>query len=328
MFTVQQQIKSETKEKVMDRGVSAIISTYNRASIVGDAIKSVFSQTTPVRELLVINDGSLDNTHEVVLDLARQSPIPLRYIAKSNGGMASALNCGITEVNTEWVAFLDDDDLWSYDHIESCLKLVQNYPQLGAVMGLRHEDGSVQTPPQNLLLDYQPIADDDPDVLIRRRTPLVRPFFTTAVGTLMMRSELARKIGFCEDVGARLDIYFIWLLGEMTDIGLHLYSHGEARQFRISYLSTDTDAPQQVKDSIAIRRAKDGVKMLGKILEGRDRRQASALFNAYEKELKGWLWTLRKVGRHAEAIQVLRQHRRDLPVLTQLREAFLALLRR
>ena len=85
---------------------SAIITVYNAESFVHKAIESVLAQTEPPVEILVIDDGSRDNTKAVVQKL------PVRYIYRDNGGPAAARNTGMREARGEWLAFLDHDDTW------------------------------------------------------------------------------------------------------------------------------------------------------------------------------------------------------------------------
>jgi glycosyltransferase involved in cell wall biosynthesis len=90
--------------------VSVVIPTYNRAHLVGRAIRSVLGQTFSDFELIVVDDGSTDNTVEVVRGF--QDPrIRLVRLAKNCGG-SRARNEGIRVARGEWVAFLDDDDEW------------------------------------------------------------------------------------------------------------------------------------------------------------------------------------------------------------------------
>ncbi|WP_412851824.1 glycosyltransferase family A protein [Ectothiorhodospira shaposhnikovii] len=309
-----------------DTSITAIVTTYNRANIVSDAILSIFSQSHPVDELIVIDDGSSDNTQHVIKEVFKDAPIRTKYIYKKNGGMASALNQGITEAKSNWVAFLDDDDTWNPDHIEKCFSFISRHPQLGAVMGLRHEGGNLQSPPEKLLGDFSPI-DQLSRFLIRKRAPLVRPFFTTALGTIVVRSDHARSLMFSGHVGARLDIHFIWLLGELTDIGLNLQSHGTGRQFRVSYLSTDQNAPDHIKIEIAIRRASDGIRMLEEILSKKTHSMTHEFTEAYEREIISLIWSLRKAKKTREAIASIIKYRENLPLKTQIRQFILSAIR-
>lgn len=88
--------------------VTAIIPTYNYGQFVGRAIQSALDQTYPLTEILVIDDGSTDNTREIVATF----PHPVRYVYQENRGLSGARNTGMREARTEWVAFLDSDDWW------------------------------------------------------------------------------------------------------------------------------------------------------------------------------------------------------------------------
>ena len=88
--------------------VSVIIPTYNRAHCVGEAIDSVLAQVPPANEVIVVDDGSTDNTVEVLAGYGDRIII----LHQDNAGAAAARNTGIRHATSEWVAFLDSDDLW------------------------------------------------------------------------------------------------------------------------------------------------------------------------------------------------------------------------
>jgi glycosyltransferase involved in cell wall biosynthesis len=94
--------------------VSAIIPAYNAEGFVGRAIESALDQTVLPIEVLVIDDGSQDDTAAVV---AGYGP-PVRLLRKANGGPASARNLGAREARGDWLAFLDADDLWKASKLE------------------------------------------------------------------------------------------------------------------------------------------------------------------------------------------------------------------
>ncbi|HSE36866.1 MAG TPA: glycosyltransferase [Blastocatellia bacterium] len=93
--------------------VSVIIPTYNSANYVIDAVDSVLNQSFDDLEVLVIDDGSTDETESL---LSRYSE-PVRYIRQQNGGVAVARNRGISESRGRYVAFLDADDTWLPDKL-------------------------------------------------------------------------------------------------------------------------------------------------------------------------------------------------------------------
>lgn len=89
--------------------VSAVIPTYNRRTQVQRAIESVLSQTVPVDEILIVDDGSTDGTSG---EISNRFGERVRLIHQENQGVSSARHRGIAESTGEWIAFLDSDDEW------------------------------------------------------------------------------------------------------------------------------------------------------------------------------------------------------------------------
>ena len=96
--------------------VSIIIPTYNRAEYLKRALKSVFSQTFKDFEVLVMDDGSTDNTLEIV-ESFKEERIKYEW-AENFGGPAAPRNRGLRFARGEYIAFLDSDDEWITDKIE------------------------------------------------------------------------------------------------------------------------------------------------------------------------------------------------------------------
>ncbi|MFQ5936041.1 MAG: glycosyltransferase family 2 protein, partial [Acidiferrobacterales bacterium] len=94
--------------------VSVIVPVYNRAKLIGRALRSVSSQTVLPHEVIVVDDGSTDETGEVVHARFPQA----HYVRQYNKGVSSARNRGIQESNCEWLAFLDSDDEWLPQKLE------------------------------------------------------------------------------------------------------------------------------------------------------------------------------------------------------------------
>lgn len=89
--------------------ISIVIPAYNYAGTLERAVSSVLKQLTEQHELIVIDDGSTDNTQDVLAELQKRSP-SFRVIYKDNGGSASARNRGIKETSADYLIFLDADD--------------------------------------------------------------------------------------------------------------------------------------------------------------------------------------------------------------------------
>jgi GalNAc5-diNAcBac-PP-undecaprenol beta-1,3-glucosyltransferase len=105
--------------------VSVVIPTYNRAGLVGEAIESVRQQSYRNLEIIVVDDGSPDNTENVVRSVPDQRIRYLRH--KKNKGLPAGRNTGIKAAKGEYIAFLDDDDRWREDKLERQISAVNNY---------------------------------------------------------------------------------------------------------------------------------------------------------------------------------------------------------
>ena len=86
-----------------------VIPTYNRLRFLTEALASVFGQSRRPDEIIVVDDGSNDGTAEAMARLTDQG---VRYVRQQNAGPSAARNRGMREATSEWIAFLDSDDLW------------------------------------------------------------------------------------------------------------------------------------------------------------------------------------------------------------------------
>ncbi|NJM20678.1 MAG: glycosyltransferase family 2 protein [Richelia sp. SM1_7_0] len=102
--------------------VTVIIPTYNRAHLIKDAVESVLNQTYQDFELIVIDDGSTDNTKEILTIYGNK----LRHIFQENQGRSAARNYGINLAKGEYIAFLDSDDVWFPDKLERQVAILES----------------------------------------------------------------------------------------------------------------------------------------------------------------------------------------------------------
>jgi glycosyltransferase involved in cell wall biosynthesis len=113
--------------------VSVIIPTYNCSRFVTEAVDSVLAQTLPPAEVIVVDDGSSDDTESVLRPYADR----IRYIRKENGGVSTARNAGLRAATSELIAFLDADDVWHPRKLEiqlACLRDDRALGLLGTLM--------------------------------------------------------------------------------------------------------------------------------------------------------------------------------------------------
>jgi len=110
--------------------VSVIVPCYNRADIVAETIESVLAQSYQLLEIIIVDDGSTDDTREVVM---RYSDPRIRYFYKANGGLSSARNAGLDEARGEYIAFLDSDDVWHPWKLSAQIEIFSRYGSVGLV---------------------------------------------------------------------------------------------------------------------------------------------------------------------------------------------------
>lgn len=107
--------------------VSVIVPTYNRCRFLLETVESILQQKFRDFELIVVDDGSTDETQEVLKPYGDQ----VRYLFQENRGAAVARNRGAKAARGEYLAFCDDDDLWRPDHLELLSGLLREHPHAG-----------------------------------------------------------------------------------------------------------------------------------------------------------------------------------------------------
>ena len=105
--------------------IAVVIPVYNRADLIGRALTSVFAQSRPALEVIVVDDGSSDGSG----DRVRKDFPRVRYFRQPNRGVSSARNRGIVEARSEWLAFLDSDDEWLPHKLESQQGALAAHPE-------------------------------------------------------------------------------------------------------------------------------------------------------------------------------------------------------
>ena len=106
--------------------VSIITPAFNAERTIADTIKSVMAQSYKDWEMIVIDDASLDGTADIVRDFADKDERIKLVTNTDNIGVAASRNKGVLMANTEWIAFLDADDMWTEDKLEKQMKLAED----------------------------------------------------------------------------------------------------------------------------------------------------------------------------------------------------------
>lgn len=104
--------------------ISLIIPTFNRDKYIERTLLSALNQTVKLDEIIVIDDGSQDNTKQLL------EHYDIKYIYQENAGVSSARNRGIKEAKNEWICFLDSDDIWEDTKIEKQIAFHKLHPDI------------------------------------------------------------------------------------------------------------------------------------------------------------------------------------------------------
>ena len=165
--------------------VSVVIPAYNAAAHIADALESLGAQTCREMEIIVVDDGSVDATHDIVM---RGFP-EVRCIRQPNGGASSARNRGVQDARGEWVAFLDADDTWHPDKLRAQLALMRRHPGVR----LCRTWGSETPLPHGDALHNGPDGLPEHELFPSLASTLLNPYFTTS--TVMVRRDAFLAVG-------------------------------------------------------------------------------------------------------------------------------------
>ena len=193
--------------------VSVIIPTYNRAPLLKRTIESVLHQTFQDYEIVVVDDGSTDDTAAMMEQFIRQEPggaQRIRYLVQENRGKSSALNHGLGHARGEWIAFLDSDDLWLPTKLEEQLCTIQQcVPRSEACF----TDARYINNPylQTTAFERARRAYREQRGVITDRVEFLANPYGVYMQTLVVHSRIMRKVGEFDvalRVGEDIDIVF------------------------------------------------------------------------------------------------------------------------
>ncbi|MBT1074658.1 glycosyltransferase family 2 protein [Geobacter grbiciae] len=207
--------------------VSVIIPTYNRANLIEQTITSIINQTLLPKEIIVVDDGSTDNTEEVV----RQLGTRVRYLRIDNSGQCRARNVGVSAATSTWVAFCDSDDLWLPNKLEVQGRLINEAPDVEymftnfkiVVNDIWTDKAKFDTLPKSFFSGNKYYIKDDYCVIgepLFRKLLFNQPIFPSTV--LMKRSLFDKIGGFVDSLGRTLseDLEFSLRCVNQAPIGI------------------------------------------------------------------------------------------------------------
>ena len=193
--------------------ISVIIPTFNRENLIKDAINSVLEQTYQNFEILIIDDGSTDDTSDVVKSIGDTR---IKYIYQENAGVSRARNNGIENAQGEYIAFLDSDDFWHPEKLEKQATVLDQNSDADIVTN----SSQYQTFQNDLICIKNNLAKNQKEVISMML--LCQDMVYTGTPVLCVRKRIFEKSGvfdeemrFCED----WDLFFrMALVGKVYNI--------------------------------------------------------------------------------------------------------------
>ncbi|TEU13609.1 MAG: glycosyltransferase [Anaerolineales bacterium] len=209
--------------------ISVIIPTYNRATYITEAIRSVQAQTYPYVEVIVADDGSTDNTAEVVAGFGDA----VTYISLPHRGQPAATrNAGLRVTKGEFIAFLDSDDLFLPNKLMLQLAAFEAHPEAGLVYSNGHFFRNDPTQPTGYVLDGLPTPSGDVFPELLRGNFMAPP-------TVLIRRSCLEAVGMFDE---RPDFFAV----EDYDLWLRI-----AARFFVIYAPGDVAAVRRHQQSIS-----------------------------------------------------------------------------
>lgn len=186
--------------------ITVITPTYNRGYILENCYKSLVSQTNRDFIWMVIDDGSNDDTEQLISNWITEGIIKIQYIKKENGGKASALNVGIDNLCTEYVVCLDSDDIF-YEHTieiaEKRLNEIEEY--CCGILALRHTPEGTVMGNRNIPFEYSYVTAADIFLKLNLKTEVI----------CFYRSSILKKYRFPYFAGEKF-VSPAWMQYEIT----------------------------------------------------------------------------------------------------------------
>ena len=227
--------------------VSAIVATYNRANTLGQAIESILGQTYKNIEVIVVDDGSTDGTHDVLERFGGR----LRILRQENAGPSAARNRGIAEAKGDIISFLDSDDIWLPEKTERQVALLQragkSVPCCVCNATLQFTDRPTMTSFQNALLE----PAEEEGLWLNPAETLV-DHFVLFNQTVAIRGEALEKTGgfdetlrYLEDYDLALRLSLVGVFAFITE-PLVIYRQGSAGSLAEEALKKTTQLKENV----------------------------------------------------------------------------------
>ncbi len=222
--------------------VSVVIPTYRHRDFVLQTLETVWAQTFTDFEVIVVNDGSPDDSAQLLRPLAQSGRI--RYIEQENQGQAVARNRGLQEARGEFVAFLDDDDLWPPQKLARQVAELRAHPQAVLVYG------HIETVPTENQAALVYTAPESPTGQVKRQF-LARNWIVTP-GQTLIRATTLRELGGFDTTLWGVDDWDLYI--RLAKRGDFIYRVELALQYRLHTLNASKNSWRMYQNARRLQR--------------------------------------------------------------------------
>src|ERR1043166_18087 len=268
--------------------VSAVVPSYNHARFVEATLRSIMRQSLPPAELLVIDDGSSDESTQVIERVLADCPFPCELVARNNRGLCATLNEGFERTRGDYFAYLGSDDLWLPDFLKARVALLESRP--AAVLAYGH---TFFVDEENRIIDstadWANYADGNAQSMLLQTTAPMSP-------TVLYRRAALEKQRW--DEAAKLEDYDLYL--RLSAKGEFAFDPQILSAWRRHSSNVSWDQTLMLEEQLRAQR--EAALRFGFSEEEVEHLQATTRFNRAEDFFR--------VGQKAQALDVMRQNLR------------------
>ncbi|MBC7798415.1 MAG: glycosyltransferase [Pyrinomonadaceae bacterium] len=227
------------KSKIQNAPVFAFVPSYNHAPFIERCLRSIFKQTYAPAKLLVIDDGSKDDSPRLITRILSDCPFPSEFIARENRGLCATLNEGFDRSEGEFFAYLGSDDVWLQQFIENRVELLGQNPNAVLAYGnaflIDENDAVIENSARWNL--YK--ADNEREMLLRGIAPIS--------SSVLYRRASLEKVRWNDD--SRLEDYELYL--KMLNVGAFAFDENVAAAWRQHDHNTSGDTDLMLTEVLA-----------------------------------------------------------------------------
>jgi len=286
MITTEVQEEVERETQYAPKSVSVVVPSYNHASFVATTLRSILRQRVPPAELLVIDDGSTDDSVHVIEQALNDCPFPCELVARENRGLCATLNEGFDRTRGDYFAYLGSDDLWLPWFLRARVGLLETRRE--AVLAYGH---SYFVDEVNHIIDctedWATYADGDARQMLLTTTAPMSP-------TVVYRRTALENNRW--DETAKLEDYDLYL--RLSDAGEFAFDARVLSAWRRHASNVSWDQSLMLEEQLKAQR--EAALRFGFTPEEVERLQTETRFRRAEDFLR--------VGQKAEALRLIRQN--------------------